>query len=54
MVDTIKQALAAKIISEAEAASLHKMNELRFKAISVDSFKPGELEKFSLPSKDAA
>lgn len=54
LLDSINQALAANILSESEAASLRKMNQLRFKAISVDSFKPGVLEGMSVGKRDAA
>ena len=54
LVDTIKQALAAGIINNEEAATLEQMNKLRFKAISVDSFKPGVLESMSISKKAAA
>lgn len=54
LLDSINQALAASILTEQEAASLRKMNQLRFKAISVDSFKPGVLEGMSVGKRDAA
>jgi acyl-CoA dehydrogenase len=40
---SIEQALAANIITASEAEQLQKMNELRFEAISVDSFKAEQL-----------
>ncbi|MDP2715839.1 acyl-CoA dehydrogenase [Rheinheimera sp.] len=54
LVQTIEQALAAQVISAAEAEQLTKMNTLRFSAISVDSFKPGELDAMAIASADAA
>ncbi len=45
---TIAKAAEAGVLSEAEVAQLTRMNELRFSAISVDSYKPGELESMAL------
>lgn len=50
---TIEQALLAEVISDTESKQLLKMNALRFSAISVDSFKAGELESRALSSADA-
>ena len=44
----IAKAAELNVISEAEATQLNEMNELRFDAISVDSFKPGELEAMAI------
>ncbi|WP_333608628.1 acyl-CoA dehydrogenase [Arsukibacterium sp.] len=52
--DTIEQALAAGVIAATEAEQLHRMNNLRFKSISVDSFKPGVLEALALKKQQAA
>jgi len=44
----IDKALVADVITADEAEQLRQMNQLRFAAISVDSFKPGELEARAL------
>mgnify|MGYP006175907729 CR=1 FL=1 len=44
----IVKAAELSVISAAEATQLNDMNELRFDAISVDSFKPGELEALAI------
>lgn len=49
---TIEQALLAEVISDTESKQLLKMNALRFSAISVDSFKAGDLESRALISAD--
>ena len=54
MQQTIAQALAAEVLTDAEAEQLTQMNNLRFSAISVDSFKAGELEAMALGATDAA
>ncbi|WP_166840686.1 acyl-CoA dehydrogenase [Rheinheimera pleomorphica] len=54
MQQTIEQALAAQVLTDAEAEQLTQMNSLRFSAISVDSFKAGELEAMALGATDAA
>lgn len=54
MEQTIESALQADLISDVESKQLLKMNALRFSAISVDSFKAGELEKRALTSADAS
>ena len=54
MQQTIAQALAAEVLTDAEAEQLTQMNSLRFSAISVDSFKAGELEAMALGATDAA
>ncbi|MCC5851199.1 MAG: acyl-CoA dehydrogenase [Alkalimonas sp.] len=43
MEQAITEAEAADIVTAEQAEQLHRMNKLRFEAISVDSFKPGEL-----------
>ncbi|MBU2426724.1 MAG: acyl-CoA dehydrogenase [Gammaproteobacteria bacterium] len=45
---TIAKALELQVLTAAEAQQLDEMNALRFDAISVDSFKPGELEGMAL------
>jgi alkylation response protein AidB-like acyl-CoA dehydrogenase len=45
---TIRKAAEAGVLSSEEVAQLEQMNKLRFAAISVDSFKPGELESRAL------
>ncbi len=45
---TINKAAEAGVLSAEEVAQLEKMNKLRFAAISVDSFKPGDLESRAL------
>ncbi|MDX3773544.1 acyl-CoA dehydrogenase [Chromatiaceae bacterium AAb-1] len=45
---TIEQAEQAGIITAEEAVQLNHMNTLRFSAISVDSFKPGQLEAMGI------
>ncbi|WP_031565125.1 acyl-CoA dehydrogenase [Rheinheimera texasensis] len=45
---TISKAAEAGVLSAEEVAQLEQMNKLRFAAISVDSFKPGELEARAL------
>ncbi len=45
---TIAKALELQVLTDAEAKQLDEMNALRFDAISVDSFKPGELEGMAL------
>lgn len=45
---TIAKALELGVLTAAEAAQLDEMNLLRFAAISVDSFKPGELEGLAI------
>ena len=45
---TIAKAAEAGVLTADEVAQLTRMNELRFSAISVDSFKPGELESMAL------
>ncbi|KKO46050.1 acyl-CoA dehydrogenase [Arsukibacterium ikkense] len=54
LLDSIAQALQLAVISEAEAAQLTEMNRLRFKSISVDSFKPGVLSAMAIKNQDAA
>lgn len=45
---TINKAAEAGVLSAEEVAQLEQMNKLRFAAISVDSFKPGDLESRAL------
>lgn len=45
---TINKAAEAGVLSAEEVTQLEQMNKLRFAAISVDSFKPGELEARAL------
>lgn len=45
---TINKAAELGVLSADEVAQLEQMNKLRFAAISVDSFKPGELEARAL------
>lgn len=45
---TINKAAEVGVLSDDEVAQLEQMNKLRFAAISVDSFKPGELEARAL------
>jgi len=45
---TIIKAAEVGVLSDDEVAQLEQMNKLRFAAISVDSFKPGELEARAL------
>ncbi len=45
---TINKAAEIGVLSDDEVAQLEQMNKLRFAAISVDSFKPGELEARAL------
>lgn len=45
---TITKAAGAGVLTADEVAQLEQMNKLRFAAISVDSFKPGELEARAL------
>lgn len=47
---TIAKAAEAGVLTGDEVAQLEQMNQLRFAAISVDSFKPGELEARALQS----
>jgi alkylation response protein AidB-like acyl-CoA dehydrogenase len=47
---TIAKALELQVLTDSEAKQLDEMNALRFDAISVDSFKPGELEGMALKS----
>ena len=54
LAETIKQAQVQKVISEGEAVQLTEMNRLRFKSISVDSFKPGVLSAQALNKQNAA
>ena len=54
LAETITQALAQQVISDAEAAQLTEMNRLRFKSISVDSFKPGVLSAMTINKQNAA
>ncbi|WNO60668.1 acyl-CoA dehydrogenase [Rheinheimera sp. MMS21-TC3] len=51
LAQTIEQALVANIVTAKEAEQLQKMNLLRFDAISVDSFKAGELTATGLGDK---
>jgi len=45
---TIAKALELQVLTDSEAKQLDEMNALRFDAISVDSFKPGQLEGMAL------
>ncbi len=45
---TIRKAAEVGVLTDDEVAQLEQMNKLRFAAISVDSFKPGELEARAL------
>lgn len=45
---TINKAAEAGVLSAEEVTQLEQMNKLRFAAISVDSFKPGDLESRAL------
>ena len=45
---TIAKAAEVGVLTADEVAQLTRMNELRFSAISVDSYKPGELESMAL------
>ncbi|MBV2127535.1 acyl-CoA dehydrogenase [Arsukibacterium indicum] len=54
MAETIEQALAQQVVSDTEAAQLTEMNRLRFKSISVDSFKPGVLSKMAISKQASA
>jgi len=45
---TINKAAEIGVLSDDEVVQLEQMNKLRFAAISVDSFKPGELEARAL------
>jgi hypothetical protein len=47
---TIARAAEVGLLSADEVTQLEQMNRLRFAAISVDSFKPGELEARALQS----
>jgi acyl-CoA dehydrogenase len=48
--ELIPQALAAQLLSEAEADELRVADRLRYAALQVDSFAPGELETMGCPS----
>ncbi|WP_213994704.1 acyl-CoA dehydrogenase [Arsukibacterium sp.] len=54
LAETIDLALAKQVISDAEAVQLTEMNRLRFKSISVDSFKPGILSATTINKQNAA
>lgn len=54
LLDSIAQALVLEVISESEATQLTEMNRLRFKSISVDSFKPGVLSALAVNNQNAA
>lgn len=54
LLQTIELAKAAGVIDESQATQLIKMNELRFSAISVDSFAEGVLESMAIKPADAA
>lgn len=54
LLQTIELAKAAGVIDQSQATQLIKMNELRFSAISVDSFAEGVLESMAIKPADAA
>lgn len=52
LADTIAKAQEIAVITAEEAQQLTRMNHLRFSAISVDSFKPGELEAMGISAAE--
>jgi hypothetical protein len=54
LADSIAQAHALQLITDPEAAQLNEMNRLRFKSISVDSFKPEVLSAMAINKRNAA